>query len=621
VPVRAETGGAAKGDSALAVPLEADVAAKAIGKRRRPLWRRVLTWVLGFVVGAGGVAGALALYTFYIPDDLVFRYTISVRDPRSGRIHVRAEISNHSKPILRLRRQAGPQHMRIFNFRALTEEGEPLGDRWYGPTRVVFTGFRSKVILEYEIKPGGLGRHGHQGALYPTGGIVAGRVLFFLPRDDRDLKDYLVRFNTPPGWRAVHAWEPRAGETPAGTWFDPKLAGARLSESLDASTIGFGRWHSVEKKIGTNRFEVHVADSFAPDFKVRVAGRAVRIFEVLHALFHFEFPSKFVAVFVPRAPDGKGIIAGYWSNGLGNEMDDSARTWSLYAHRILHVLNRDHPYGTHLAKHPRYLQWDNPVNWINEGVASFFEVWATVKAGVVMGDDRYNMLWEDYVKKHEPGSKFAVPLAVEHTNRDEDVTEYLHYYKAPIFTQNLDFWLRQQSAGKKDLAGFISSVYPRYAKHQRAMPFYEELERYAGFSLKWFFDKYAVDDDLLLPLWDDVFQRYGGEAPTPIGTVNGEVLLADAAYRRWSAQGGEAAHRERLIREKLLEQELRARKRSAFPDALWRVFANVPEHWRRMLVRKMREELCYALYGKKGDESERRLDERLGELRKRAVIQ
>ena len=199
----------------------------------------------------------------------------------------------------------------------------------------------------------------------------------------------------------------------------------------------------------TSSARVSTWDGFAPDFKERVVQRAAKIYEVLQSLFHFTFPSKFVTVFVPRAKDGKGVIAGYWSNGMGNEMDDSPRTWSLYAHRILHVLNRDHPYGTHLQPHPKYLQWKNPVNWINEGVASFFEVWATRKAGITPSDDRYNNLWEDYLKKHEPGSKFALPLAQEHTNKDEDVTEYLHYYKAPIFTQNLDWWLRQRSAGKK----------------------------------------------------------------------------------------------------------------------------------------------------------------------------
>lgn len=616
--------------SSAAVSPAAPTSAQPAAPKRRRWLRRLAVWTLSFVVGFGLVAGALAIWTFWISDDLVFRYTVTVRAPRSGRIHVRAEISNHSKPLLRLRRQAGPEHMRIFNFRATTADGKLLTDRWHGPTRVIYTGFRDKVFLDYEIKPGGMGRHGHQGMLQEAGGIVAGRVLFFLPRDDKDLRDYLVRFQTPASWSAVSPWEPRAGETkPEATeptlvstqWLDPKLEGAPLAHSLDSSTLGFGRWYSQRRNIGGTRFEVHVSDAFPPAVKQRVAGRAVRIFEVLQALFRFQFPSKFVTAFVPRGPDGKGIIAGYWSNGMGNEMDDSDRTWALYAHRILHVINRDHPYGMHLAQHPDYLRWDNPVNWINEGMASFFEVWATLKAGVVTSDYRNNALWEDYIKKHTEGSKFLVPLAREHLNRDEDVTEYLHYYKAPLFTQNLDWWLRKQSGGQKDLAGFISSVYPRYEKHKAAMDFYGELEKYAGQTLKWFWDKYAVADDILLPLWDDVFQKYGQGQERVIGQVNGQPLLADAAYQRVASnmQAASAARR-RLVREKLLELELRKRKPGALPEEVWRVFPHVPAHWRAFLVRKVREELSYALYGKKGTESERRLDEHIDGLVKVAVV-
>jgi hypothetical protein len=579
--------------------------------------RRVLVGAAVVVSAAAASTGALALYTFYASDDLEIRYTIAVRDPRSGRIEVTAEIANHSKPLLVLRRQAGPQHMRIHNFRALAEDGGILPDRWYGAARVIFTGFRSKVILRYEVKPGGLGRHGHQGALYHHVGLVPGRILFFLPWRNDNLKDFLVRFEMPPGWRAVHAWERREGE-----WFDPRLGGALLGESLASSTIGFGRWHSVSRDIGGNRFEVHTWDGWAPSFKARVSGRAARIFEVLQGLFRFRFPTKFVAVFVPRAPDGQGIIAGYWSNGLGNEMDDSVRNWSLYAHRILHVLNRDHPYGTHLERHPRYLDWNNPVNWLNEGVASFFEVWATRKAGITASDDRFNLLWEEYLKKHVPGSKFLVPVAMEHKNRDEDVIEYLHYYKAPIVIQNLDYVLRRKSGGKKDLAGFIASVYPKYASHRAALPFFDELVAYAGFDLAWFFDKYAVDDDILLPLWDDVFTRYASGPRQVVATVNGEAVLADSAYRRWAASpGGARAHLSRLVAEALLEQELRARKVEAIPPELAQTLPWLPESWRKMMVRKMREELCRALFGAKGPAEDRRLDDHLRAVRSRAVVQ
>jgi hypothetical protein len=566
---------------------------------------------------AAATLGGLALYTFYASDDLEFRYTIAIPDPRSGRIQVTAEITNNSKPLLLLRRQAGSQHMRLRNFRALTEEGRVLGDRWSGPTKVVIAGFRSKVILKYEVKPGGTGRHGHQGALYHHGGIVPGRILFFLPRRKDNLKDLLVRFEMPPGWRAVHAWERREGD-----WFDPRIDGGYLYDSLDASTIGFGRWHSVARDIGGNRFEVHTWDGWAPAFKERVSERAARIFQVLQELFQFRFPSKFVLSYVPRAPDGQGIIAGYWSNGMGNEMEDSVRNWSLYAHRLLHVLNRDHPYGMHLKRHPKYLDWDNPVNWFNEALASFFEVWATVKAGVAASDDRYHALWEDYLRKHQPGSKFHLALAREHQNRDEDVTEYLHYYKAPIFAQNLDYWMRQQSAGKKDLAGFISAVYPKYSHHKAAMPFFNELVAYAGFDLTPFFDKYAVDDDIFLPLWNDVFLRYGSGPREVVGTVNGEPLLADDAYRRRA--GGVPAPRaelDRLVTEKILEQDLRARGVEAVPPELAAIMPWLPGTWKAMVVRKMREELCRKRYGSKDGESQRRLDDHLAAARSRAAVQ
>lgn len=199
--------------------------------------------------------------------------------------------------------------------------------------------------------------------------------------------------------------------------------------------------------------------------------------------------------------------------------------------------------------------------------------------------------------------------------------DYLHYRKAPLLVQNLDYLLRTRSGGGKSFADFISRLYSEYGQHRAPAPLLEAISRYAGFDVTPFFERHVVGDDILMPLWDEVFTRYRSRPREVAAWVDGEPVLADRGFRRRISRG-QAAGSEiaRLIDEKLLERELLNSDPQAIPPELLRVRAWLPEAWQGMLARKVRERLCHALYGDDGEASERRLDARLVGLRRRAAL-
>lgn len=557
------------------------------------------------------VVALSAVYFVRAVDHLSFHCTIRVDDPRSGLVDVMSVVSSVTKPILVLQPLEGPEQMRIRRLRARGWFGLPLPVFWHDGRVVVVSAFSRQVTLEYAVEPGANGRHGHQGTLSQDFVLVPGRILFFVPARNDDVAAYAVRLQPPAGWVIAQPWS-----VDGEGWLDPRVRGGLLRSSLESSSLAMGRFTSSSRTIGGNQLEIHTWAGWPDSYERRVADRATGVFEALQKRFHFVLSTRFVVVFVPRGADNMGVIAAYWSNGLGNDMDDSGRAWSLFAHRLAHVLNRDEPDGMHLAENARWLRKTSPVNWVNEGVAAALEVELPLEAGITGNDGRWGEMWSRYVDGLGALSPLAVPAAKEHETDDPDVMEYLHYAKAPIIVQNLDQLLRGRSDGKKSVPDFVASLYARYGHHRGSVPFFEELDAYAGFATADFFERNAVSDDVLLPLWNEVLERTPTEPEEIVADVNGEPVRADQRWRALATdQEGRRVQRDRLIDEAILQDELKRLRPAAIPARLLQVLPVLPPSWKRAVVWRMRDELARALAGSKDEVSQRKLDAHLATVR------
>ena len=570
----------------------------------RPRFRALIVVVvnlLGLVVLA---AGCLALWLIFSREQLDFRYAVTVRDPSSGRIEVDVEVRGLRRPELILVPLGPPEHMQLAGLRATTTGGRPLRTS-AEPDRIrVHVGYlRPRIRLHYTVTPGTLGRHGHQGLLQPDFGLVAGRTLFLAP-DQTEFADARVRFLLPAGWTATHPWRDRGGG-----WLDPRYGKGLLRDSLRSTSIGLGAFAVDRRGHGGNTLAVRTWPGWDDKIRRRLAERAHGIFGEFDRLFHPQLLGPFTVFLVPRAPDGQGVIAGYWSNGLGNSTDDDVVSWSLYAHRIAHVLNRDYPHGTHLEPHDRWLPTQNPVNWVNEGVAGFLEVAVPVHGNVFRTDERFAQLFDRYARKEGP-LMHAPPLARE-AEGDADATEYLHYTKAPLVMVALDDLIRRRSAEKKDLLTFLTGFYAKHREHRDAAPFFGELATYSGIDVADFFDRFAREDELVLPLWRDLLAKKPGSPRELVAMVNGQEVLDDEGFRR---ARGKDRERARLVHEKLITMELERLGEDQVPAELQSLRSSLPEPWQAVVARRERTALVRALFETRGEAGERQLDAHLARL-------
>ena len=595
----------------------------------------MLYYFLGVVFLLGAAVGGFFVYNIYINDDLVFRYKVSIPDPRSGKVRVEGEISNISKHFLLLRQFSSWRYMRMSNFRIIDEDGNELPSRWYGWKRFVWVGMRKKIKLVYDIKPGANGRHGHQGYVDERFALLQSAHLFYAPWPLTHLKDFKVQFIAPPGWKAIHPWDEKNG------WADPRIDGKLLTNSLYKSTLGFGRFQSTRKNIGGNIVEAHLWDGWPPDYKKRLQDKIFKIFKTFHELLKFRLKNRFIVIYTPRGKDRKGIIAGYWGNGQGNQMGDSPHEWRLFAHRIAHVFDRDKPYGWTHAYNAKYHPWTGMVNWINEGLTTFLENWAVYVSGVSEDDSHFMDLYRSYIhrtlnrpdhhkrKKHQKHkTQYNVPVSLEYMYGDHEYTEYNHYYKSPLIIQNLDFYLKKRTKNKKDAAGWFAFMYQKYKNHQKPLPTFKELNRYTGMDWSWFWDRYAVDNDIILPLWDSVFSKYGHRTKPleRIASLDGMPVYGDQAYERLKGYGSRFKdelnrQRTRLIRTALITRELQKRRADPIPTELREIEYNLPSDLRHMVELKRERALARLLSKKLWPSGRPKLESFLMQLRQHSKIE
>jgi AmmeMemoRadiSam system protein A len=557
--------------------------------------------LLGLVVL---VAGGLALWLFFSPERLSFDYTVIVRDPSSGHIEVDVEVSGLRRPELVLAPLGPPEQMQLADLRATTSGGKLLSTTPGRDWIQVHVGYRrTRIHLSYWVTPGMLARHGHQGILGSDFGLVAGHGLFLVP-EQSELAEARVRFQLPADWTASHPWRDRGDG-----WLDPRYGGGLLRESLRSTSIGLGRFAVDRRSHGGNTLAVALWPGWGDKDRQRLAERAHGIFAEFDRLFHPQLLGPFTAFLVPRAADGHGVIAGYWSSGLGSSTDDDIPSWSLFAHRIAHVLNRDYPHGTHLEPQERWLPTKNPVNWVNEGVAGFLEVAVPVHGNVFRTDARFAEFFDRYARKEGP--LMDVPPLAREAEGDADALEYLHYTRAPLVMVALDDLIRRRSHGQKDLLTFLTGFYATHREHRDAAPFFGDLAAYSGVDVGDFFDRFAREGELVLPLWRDLLAK-GPEGPREVvALVAGRPVMADEGFRHARSKDRERA---RLVDEALTALELERLKASELPSELQALLPSLPEAWKAIVARHERLALVHALFKARGEAGERRLDAHLAQL-------
>jgi len=436
-----------------------------------------------------------------------------LRQRSGGRMHVTMRFENLPDYMDDFRILGKNEELVYSNFRFFTEDGGEIGFDKDGRSLKLSGRHHDVVVADYDVKPGGNGRHGHQGIVEDDFALFDGRV-FIQPVGSGDLVGARARFLAPEGWSTVGALTEDDGWQVYDT-YGPQA----VRVSLELSCFGVGPFEGTVKKLGKS--DVRVYNYAGWDQKVRddLTADTMAIYDWFYEDLGFDPGFPLAMVWSPKASDGGKIYGGSSANGTCFQQPaPDTRAWQLMAHRLGHSMNKYVPSGMHLK--------DLRDDWFKEGWPSYIELMATVGSGVEDSAPRWNRLYRDYTRIRAEHPDRDMSMLDEPKARGE-ATEYMHYFKGPMVVMMLDDWIRRRYG--KDLTVFMKQMWVKYGQYNQPMPLRDELEAFVGTSLDDFWALHADQRGWVYPVWDEALTPQVTQRATLAGvaTVGGRPVSAD----------------------------------------------------------------------------------------------
>jgi len=420
--------------------------------------------------------------------DIIYKVTIG--RPAEGKIDVVATFNKVPDSNLIITEHDLSDYMNVAGLKAHNEEGQPLTINTASKVAESFGNLSEKrsytieskgakaVTVEYYVKLGSLGKHGHMGYLDERFGLVSGHTIFLFPTEETTVNKITVDFKLPQGWEVVSPWE-KDGDTFViernhhGYMF-------AMADLLGEAVIGFGSFKLRQKEINGFNIKIYAFSEWPDEHIDSICKQAFRCAQYQLDLFEINKKWDYTVIFVPNAADKDRVFGGSWSLGQGFEMEVSTtRGWELFSHRVHHVFNRDYPFGMDMT--------DKSSEWFLEATASYYEVKTLSSLGYYKLKDRIAKLKSDYDSMK---SEYDVPLSVHHQKHSQSV-EYLHYTKAPLVAYLMDEKIKKDTHGEKDLDKFLKYLYSEHGMHKSAINLKKELSQFTGIDFNEFFTKYV----------------------------------------------------------------------------------------------------------------------------------
>ncbi|MFT5457405.1 MAG: hypothetical protein ACI9K2_003898 [Myxococcota bacterium] len=485
--------------------------------------------------------------------------TVDATDTASGWLTITERLTGFhlDSPIFFKEMGRSPEH-EFADVRAFTLEGQEVPLRHDGGRHILrgFTG--DAVELRYKAKPGGIGRHGHQGLLREDWASFDGRV-YMLPKGAMGLSEITVQFKLPDGW-AAHTPFRDAGD---GVFSLDTVPDRVMFESLQTSCVALGSFDHDDRTYGDTDFRVAAYGGFTPEHKALLFDKTHRMATWFHDKVGFNPSIPFMFAFLPM-PDDDRIFGGAWATGACYEQpDDRARNWELLGHRFAHPINKYNPTGMTLR--------DGRDHWFMEGWASYIEIVSTSESGIADADQRaWNRMYMWYTRERALHPKYDMALAKEKDARG-DGAEVLHYSKGPLVVKLLDEEMRRTT--DTSMEPFFKHLYGKYGGHRAPVPLRDELEAFTGRSFDGFWARHVDRASAVVPIWG-AFERSRPAAESmmqepPMAMVGTRKLHPSLVhYLTYSAQFERLEEIERWL-ERAVERRAELDRRGIRPWPEW----------------------------------------------------
>ncbi len=431
------------------------------------------------------------------------RYQVSFIDPSQQRLRIEMDLplSKSGQSVTLYGGVAGEYD--LLSLHAITPTGQAYKlhqDGRYSYVEAPAGARNDRVRVIYEMRIGGLGRHGHQGNFDDRFAAFDGR-LYLVPKEQAHIREILVRFDTtdlPSHYRVISPWQPTEDKHQyrVTDYGQPQL----LFKSLQKSLGAVGPFELHAEQVGDTQVELYTYAGWSPDEQQSLIDTSLTLFRYFNTRFDYQVSGgPYQIVWHPRAKDGRKIWSAVWSNGMAYEMVPGnaaamQRNWELFGHRVAHPINEYAPWGMQFAEPDEH--------WFLEGWASYIELEAGQQTGVFDAAPRWARLYQRYLEgiSREQGS-LDFPLAQEKQINNAEVKEFIHYTKAPLVTRLLAHQIESQSGGAQSLDGFMREIYAKYRGFNGKVPLKQALQDYTGQDMSAFWAQYIETESMLLPLW------------------------------------------------------------------------------------------------------------------------
>lgn len=470
---------------------------------------------------------------------------VSLREPDQGVLFVTEKFKGVEGPEVRLIDHAKPREIGLRDIRFTDPDGLPLESRREKKSLVVITGGLEMFDVSFVRQPGGIGRHGHQGHVGRDFSSFDGRV-FLYPETYEAVAEVSLRFELPPGWKALVPFEAQQGRyrVPDEGEINPLIL-------LGDTPLAFGPFESTNRQMGTTSVVVSTFQAWPTDHKALITRNAYDIWRYFQQVLGFDPGGSHYITWTPAGEDGERIMGGAYSLANCFEMPvERSRNWELLSHRLGHAMNKYPPCAM------TTVSVEN--SWFLEGFAAWVEGRAPVWAGILPYGAYFERIYSEYLDTLEKHPEYDLPLIDERKARN-DAVEFLHYRKAPLVMEMLDRWLRNQ--GRPGIEAFVKSAFARHRNFQSPLSFRKELEEFCGLDLEPFWRIMIHQRGHVVPVW-----RKAAETSKP--SPDDEDRSREYAFLVARRAGEETASGvlDFLDREIHRRNELLAKGRHPYPD-------------------------------------------------------
>lgn len=517
---------------------------------------------------------------------------VDLAKAHDGRVPVSMRVIGAEARPYRFVFKANPEEYGIHDVRFANADGHPLRHTVKEKTYVLKPFEGDVVQASWEAEPGGLGRHGLQGAVREDFAMFDGR-LFLMPNIPSRLRAARIHFTLPRGWKVAAPFR-REGDWYYLDSFEP----GETAGLLEKSCIGAGRFDIETRRLGDMEVRVASYAEWDDDYKKKITDSSFRILEYFHDTFDFDLRSPYLVVWSPKVL-GYKVHGGSGINGTCLQNPHGMlRPFQLLSHRVAHSMNKYHPAGMRVG--------DPSDRWFREGWPSYMEVVATEATGVATGESYWERLYASYNATLHANPEYDLPLAQEPKVR-EPATEFIHYKKGPLVTKLLADLVRTRS--EHTLEDFMRAMWGKYAWYDGRFELKRELEIFTGASFDDFWEMMIFSDGYAIPAWNGYLtdRIRAGMQTQPAATVGGEPV--SGSYLHYLASSGEFATfveiRDFLIAAATQRRELAARGVWLYDDEIRRhLFALPPQD--RLAIERF--ELSCPLEGAPAAQGEVRLE-------------